>query len=152
RDREHHADLGSGALDHRHHAGGRERDPPSRDGEPVAVLDDAERIAHRLEIVERLPHAHHHDLGDAALTFSRQTGTLGPRHAKKIAEPVARHHHLADDLFRREVANEALRAGVAERTVERAADLARYAQRAAVTFRDVDALDLVRPLASDLAG
>ena len=35
-----------------------------------------------------------------------------------IAEPVARHHDLADDLARRQVANEALRAGGASLRVE----------------------------------
>ena len=51
-----------------------------------------------------------------------------------------------------EVAHQPLRAGVAERAGERAADLARDAERAAVGFRDVDALDLVRALAGMLAG
>ena len=41
-----------------------------------------------------------------------------------------------------QVAHETLRAGVAERTGERAADLGRDAQRAAIDLRDVDALDL----------
>ena len=35
--------------------------------EPVAVGDHSERVAHRLEIVERLAHAHHHDVGDEPL-------------------------------------------------------------------------------------
>ena len=71
--------------------------------------------------------------------------------ARPVAEPVARDHHLADDLAGREVAHQPLRAGVAERAGERAADLAREAERAAVGLRDVDALDLVRPLARVLA-
>ena len=71
--------------------------------------------------------------------------------AQQIAEPVARDHHLADDLAGREIAHQPLRAGVAERAGERAADLARQAERAAVGLRDVDALDLVRALARDLA-
>ena len=79
-------------------------------------------------------------------------GPCGALGAEEIAEPVARHHDLADDLARREIAHQPLRAGVAERAVERAADLAREAKRAAVGLRDIDALDLVRPLARDLAG
>ena len=82
-------------------------------------------------------------------------GTIAPsgaRAARPVAEPVARDHHLPDDLAGREVAHEALRAGVAERAGERAADLARHAQRAAVGLRDIDALDFVRPLAGVLAG
>ena len=74
-------------------------------------------------------------------------GAVRALHAEAVAEPVARHHHLADDLAGREVAHQPLRAGVAERAGQRAADLARDAQRAAIGFRDVDALDLVRPLA-----
>ena len=49
-----------------------------------------------------------------------------------------------DDLFRLEVAHQPLRAGVAERAGQRAADLAGDAQRAAVGFGDVDRLDLGR--------
>ena len=44
----------------------------------------------------------------------------------------------------REVAHQALRAGVAERAGQRAADLARDAQRAALGLGDVDGLDLGR--------
>ena len=62
--------------------------------------------------------------------------------AGKIAEPVAGDEDLADDLGRRQVAHQRHRAGVAEGAVERAADLARHAERAAVRFRDVDAFDL----------
>ena len=42
----------------------RERDPPARQAEPVAVHHDLERIAHLVEIIERLAHAHHHDVGE----------------------------------------------------------------------------------------
>ena len=80
---------------------------------------------------------------------SPSVGRPGPwrARAEEVAEPVARHHDLPDDLAGRQVAHQPLRAGVAERAVERAADLARQAERAAVGLRDVDALDLVRPLA-----
>ena len=71
--------------------------------------------------------------------------------AEEVAEPVARDHDLADDLARGQVAHQPLRAGVAERAVQRAADLARQAQRAAVGLRDIDALDLVRTFAGVLA-
>src|SRR5262249_9549212 len=103
----------------------------------LIVGDDQKRIAHRLEIVKRLAHAHHHDVGDEpALALA-----VGP-----VIETIPRHHHLADDLARGEVAHQALRAGVAERAIERAADLRGDAQRAAVGFGDIDALDLMRPL------
>ena len=78
---------------------------------PVAVGDNAEPVAHRLEIVERLAHAHHHDVRDQALFL---LGAGGRRRALPIVEPIAREHHLAGDLRRRQIAHEALRAGVAE--------------------------------------
>ncbi len=74
-----------------------------------------------------------------------------PRTARPVTQPVARHHHLADDLAGGEVAHQTLRAGVAERAIERAADLARHAQGAAVGVGDVDALDLVRQAALGIA-
>src|SRR5262249_4379868 len=101
----------------------------------------------RFEIVERLAHAHHDDVGDEAL--AAPTRTRGP---EPIAEAITRDHDLADDLSGREIAHEPLRAGVTERTRERAADLAGNAKRAAVGVGDVDAFDLVRPLARNLAG
>ncbi len=64
--------------------------------------------------------------------------------AGPIVETIARQHDLADDLGCRQIADEPLRAGVAEGAIERAADLARNAQRAAVGFRNVDAFDFVR--------
>src|SRR5262245_6440404 len=68
-----------------------------------------------------------------------------------VAETVARDHDLADDLAGGEIAHQALRAGMAERAGERATDLARDAERAAVGLGDVDAFDLVRPLAGMFA-
>jgi hypothetical protein len=60
----------------------------------------------------------------------------------KIAEPVARHHQLRHDLLGGEIAHQTLRAGVAEGAGQRAADLARDAERAAIDLGDVDAFDL----------
>ena len=62
---------------------------------------------------------------------------------RPVAEPVARQHDLGDDFARGEIAHQTLRPGVAERAVERAADLTGNAQRAAVGLGDVDALDVV---------
>src|SRR4029078_4473399 len=50
---------------------------------------------------------------------------------------------MADDLARCEIAHQALRAGMAKRAGERAADLARDAERAAILFGDIDGLDLL---------
>src|SRR5690606_12894411 len=52
---------------------------------------------------------------------------------------------LVEDLAGRQVAHHLLRAGMAEGTGERAADLGRDAQRAAALLGNVDGLDLDRP-------
>ena len=64
---------------------------------------------------------------------------------REVAEPVAGDQDLADDLLGGQVAHQLLRAGVAEGAGERAADLAREAERAAAFLGDVDGLDLDRP-------
>ena len=119
---------------HRHDARGRERDAAAAEGDALLVHDDPERRSHVVEIVERLAHAHHDDVAEHARR-------LGGRRPFAIA--VARHHELADDLGRRQVAHQGLRAGVAEAAGERAADLARDADRAAILLGDVDRLGLV---------
>src|SRR2546423_1422248 len=67
----------------------------------------------------------------AGMPLSNLTSAFGRFPTRPIAEPVARHHHLSDDFARREIAHQPLRAGVTERASERAADLARHAQRRA---------------------
>jgi hypothetical protein len=63
--------------------------------------------------------------------------------ARPFVQIVARHHHLADDLAGGQVAHQLLRAGMAERTGQRAADLGGNAQRAAILLGDIDDLHLV---------
>ena len=65
------------------------------------------------------------------------------RGGRPLAEGIAGEHHLTHDLGRRQVADQLLRAGVAELAGQRAADLAGDAQGAAIRLRDVDGLDLV---------
>ena len=112
------------------------------DGETFAIGGDEAGVAHMVEIVERLAHAHQHDIGDLALGVGQaplvRRGGAGP-----VAEPVAGERDLADDLARGQIAHETLRAGIAEGTGERAADLARNAERAAIFLGDVDGLDLL---------
>jgi hypothetical protein len=109
-----------------------------RDSDAFGIHRDLHRVAHVLEIVERLAHAHQHDVRQ------KPGFILGARAGfRPFAQIVARHHDLADDLARGEVAHQLLRAGVAEGTGQRAADLARNAQRAAILLGDVDDLDLV---------
>jgi hypothetical protein len=86
------------------------------------------------EIVERLAHAHQHDVRDQPLLDRRAT---------PVAEIVAGDEDLADNLGRGQVAHQPLGAGVAEGTGERAADLGGDAERAAILLGDVDGLDLV---------
>ena len=98
-------------------------------------------VAHGFEIVERLAHSHHHDVRDQSLF------RVAPaRRALPIVETVAREHDLARDLAGSKIAHQPLRAGVAERAVERATDLAGNTKRAATGFRNIDAFDLVRPI------
>ena len=83
---------------------------------------------------------------DGASALASARCRRGFRHARRriVAEPVARQQHLADDLLRRQVAHQLLRAGMAEGAGERAADLAGEAERAAPLLRDVDRLHLDR--------
>jgi hypothetical protein len=67
---------------------------------------------------------------------------LGHPRARPVAQSVAGEQDLAHDLARRQVADKALRAGMAKGAGERTADLARYTERSAAGFGDVDRLDL----------
>ena len=72
----------------------------------------------------------------------QQAAAVGRLGARPIADAIAGEQDLADDLRHLEVAHQALRAGVAERAGERAADLARDAQGATVDLGYVDGFDL----------
>ncbi|AMY70342.1 hypothetical protein AKL17_3109 [Frigidibacter mobilis] len=131
------ADLLGGAGDLGHHARGGQGDAAARKGQPLAIHHDLHRVAHVLEVVERLAHAHQHDIGHQPRLILRRA-----RHWP-FAQVVARQHHLADDLARGQVAHQFLRAGMAERTSQRAADLAGNAQRPPRFLGDIDHLDLM---------
>ena len=77
-----------------------------------------------------------------ALVRQEAVVAAAPRGPGQSPMPVAGDDELGDDLGRGQVAHQALRARVAERAGERAADLARNAQSAAIDLGDVDALDL----------
>ena len=138
------------ATHHRDHAGGGEGDSAPAERDAVRIGDDLHGLGHVVVVVERLAHAHQHDV--------RQTAVFARR--RPFAQKVAGQHDLADDLARGKVAHQTLGAGVAELTGQRAADLAGNAECAPVAFRDVDHLRLVavgegqqpllRPVAGDL--
>src|SRR5262249_37360813 len=142
RNGKHGASLLAPARNLRHHARGRQRNAALRDGKAIAVGGNRHRVPNIVEIVERLAHAHEHDISDLAFCVGNAAWVFGVS-AWPIAEPVACDHDLADDFGRGQIAHEFLRARVAEAAGERAADLARNAQSAAILFRDVDRLDLL---------
>src|SRR5690606_2483716 len=86
---------------------------------------------------------HHDDVGNLA-PFGRHNRAIWRATLREIAEPVARGHKLREDLFGGEVTNELLRAAMAERAGERAADLARDAERAASLLGNINGFDLDR--------
>ncbi len=130
RDGERRTDFFPRARNHGHNARGRERDAAFGKRQRIAIGDNGEGGFHIVEIVERFAHAHHHHIGDAAAR----------RAARPIIQRIARNQHLADDFARREIAHEFLGAGVTEAAIERAADLAGDAERAAVRIGDEDHL------------
>ena len=144
RDRQADAHLLARLDDRRHDAGGRQRDAPLRQGQALAVGGDSHRLADIVVIVERLAHAHQHDIGHQPAAIRHDRAGRG-RRVRQVAEPLARRQDLADDLVGQEVAHQALGAGVAEGAGQGAADLAGDAQRAAAFLGNVDGLDLDRP-------
>ncbi len=131
------ADLVRRAGDLGDNARGRQRDAAAAKGDAFAVHRDLHRVADVLEIIKRLAHAHQHDIRQKARLVLRSA-----RH-RPFAEVITGQHHLTDDLGSGEVADELLRARMAERTSQRAADLRRDAERPAILFGDIDDLDLV---------
>ena len=112
------------------------------------VHDDAQRLCHVVVIVERLAHPHHDDIREHAPLFRR----------RPFAQSVARQQQLADDFAWLQIADQALRAGVAKAAGQGAADLAGDAERATLRIGDVDAFGLLavgeaqQPLAGPVGG
>ena len=131
------ADFGRGAGDFGDHAAGRQGDAAAAKGDAFTVHHDLHRVADVVEVVKRLAHPHQDDVGNQAHLNLR-----GALH-RPFAKVVARQHHLAHNLTCGQVADQFLRAGVAEGTGQRAPDLRGDAQRAPVGFGDIDHLDLM---------
>ena len=83
-------------------------------------------------VLQRLAHAHHHDVGDDALVA-----------LQVLAQEVLGEPELGDDLAGGQVAAEALVAGGAEAAAHGAAGLRRNAQRAAVVLGNEHGLDRI---------
>ena len=97
RNRQHGAGLLAPARNLRNDAGGGQRDAALGDREALAIGGNGHGIAHIIEIVERLAHAHEHHIGDLAFRVRNAALVFGDG-ARPIAKTVARHHDLADDL------------------------------------------------------
>ena len=80
-------------------------------------------------MIQRLAHAHHHDVGQQTAVggvvadISIIAKAIHPA-ARPFAQSIASEHHLTHDLAGGEIAHEAHGAGVAESAVQCAADLA----------------------------
>ena len=118
RDRELHLQrLRREAVDARHPPGRGDRDRAGTEPEPGRVVGQPAEGEHLVVVVERLAHAHQHDVGDPP--------AVAPRLARRPQQ-------LLEDLAAGEVAAEAHGARRAERAREGAARLRRDADRAAV--------------------
>ena len=118
----HRTGLGK-SIHHGHDARGRDRHPPARQTVGVVIEHELERRQDRIEIQQRLAHAHHHHIGHWPLQ-----------------QPVG-HVQLTNDFSGREVSSKALMARGAETAVDGAAGLRRDAQGAAIVLGNKDGLD-----------
>ena len=110
-------DFAARPRHHRHDAGCRQRDPPLRQRQSIAVHDNRQTRLQIVEIIKRFAHPHHHDVGQHPAF-----GLRGP-----FAQRVARQHHLPDNFAGGQVADQFHGSGIAKTAVERAADLRRHA-------------------------
>ena len=118
RDRELHLHrLLDQCIDARQPPGRRDRDRARAKTEAVGVVGEVAEAEHVVEVLQRLAHAHHHDVADARIALACGAG---------------RPQELLVDLALRERAAEAHRARRAKRALERAARLRREAHRVAI--------------------
>ena len=109
----------------RHHADRRQRHALGRHARPCVVGQDPQRLHRGVVVVQRLAHAHQHDV-------ERRVGQ---------ACLARQHADLSGDLAGGEVPDEAHLAGETERAGHRAADLRRDAERLRRRVGDVDGFD-----------
>ena len=113
-----HHRLGREAFERRQDADGRQGHPSRRYRHPVLVGQDPQRLHRVVVVVQRLAHAHQHDI-EALI---------------EEAELADEHTDLADDFTGGQVAVDAHLAGQAEGAAHCAADLCGQAERDAVRF------------------
>ncbi|KAG1240551.1 hypothetical protein G6F68_017549 [Rhizopus microsporus] len=116
RHRQRHVAFGRQAIDLRHQAGGRQGHALVGQAVAQVVTHHAHGAHDVVEIHQRLAHAHHHHVGEAAHLV---------RH---VAQVACGNPHLADDLGGGQVAVEALMPGRAKAAVHHPAGLAGNAE------------------------
>ena len=83
-------------------------DPAAAKANAFVIHHDLHRITDVFKIIQRLAHAHQHHIRHKA-HFG-----LGLAFDRPFAQIIARQHDLADNLCRRQIAHQLLRAGVAK--------------------------------------
>ena len=141
RHRQRHRALPGQPVDLRHHARGGKGHAAARQPVGMVIEHDAQRGHHVAEIRQGFTHAHHHHVADDAFRVFLRFGRHRP--ALDHAEFAVGHPQLADDLGHAQVAVEALGPGRTECALERTANLAGHAQRAAIDLGDEHGLDRV---------
>ena len=126
-----------------HNAGSRKRDAALGKRNAVAVRGDQQRVFDIVEIVERLAHAHHDNVGNLA-AFGWNNRAHGRIGIGPIAKAVSCDQQLGKDFLGCQIAHQFLRAGMAEGAGEGAADLGGNAKRAAAFFGNIDGFDINR--------
>mmetsp|Transcript_21677 Transcript_21677/g.84466 ORF Transcript_21677/g.84466 Transcript_21677/m.84466 type:complete len:526 (+) Transcript_21677:1337-2914(+) len=119
-------------VDHRHHARRGHRHPTAAQAIAMVVQHGLEGRHELVVVLQRLAHAHHHDVRDHPFV-----GVLA------LAQGMLGEPQLGHDFGGRQVAAEALVAGRAEAAAHRTAGLAGHAQRAAVVFGDEYGFDRI---------
>ena len=118
---------------------GRQRDAATAQCDAFTIHGDLHRSTDVFDIIERLAHAHQNDVRKQTWAIiTSASAWLGP-----FIQIIARQHDLTNDLRCGQVAHQFLRARMAERTGQRAANLGRHAQRSSAFLRNVDNLNLV---------
>lgn len=113
RNREIDPDFLTTAQHHRHHTGGGQGDAAAGKLDAFLIHHDLQGFFHMIEIIKRLAHAHHHDIGDPAIIGA----------GRPFPQIIAGHHHLRHNFTGGEIAHQLHRAGMAKAAIKGAAHL-----------------------------